>query len=114
MAVFGKKPASVRVAKAPAQVVLGSGVRLTPVVSEKSERMRRHNQYAFSVRGSLSKVDVKKAVESTYGVRVVGVNSVALPRKTVRRGRSSGTTSVRRRFIVSLREGEIIDVTKAV
>ncbi len=114
MAVFRKKRDSGdRVGKTPTSVRFGTGVGLIPLVSEKSERLRQRGQYAFVVRGALTKVEVKKAIESAYGVHVDGVNSVVLPRKTVRRGRSQGDTKVRCRFIVRLKAGETIDVTKS-
>jgi large subunit ribosomal protein L23 len=114
MAVFSKKTSGTKGAKAPAEVNFTHGARLVPLVSEKAERLRQKNQYAFASRNKLSKVEVKKAVETAFGVHVMGVNSVLLPRKTVRRGRATGTTKPRRRYIVRIKAGENIDVTKAI
>lgn len=84
-----------------------------PLVSEKSTRLQALGQYTFSVPLGVSKVTVKKVIESTYKVRVVGVNSTRLPRKTVRRGRSVGHTRVRRHLIVRLAPGQSLELTKA-
>ena len=113
MAMFGKKREAGS-AKAVSEVRFSSHARLVPVVSEKAERLRQQGQYVFLARGGVTKVEAKKAVEAAFGVHVAGVNSTVLPRKTVRRGRSAGTTRIRHRFVIRLRAGESIDVTKAI
>jgi large subunit ribosomal protein L23 len=92
---------------------LKPGVLLIPVVSEKATRLQQQGQYMFSLVGYLSKVEAKKAVESAYGVKVTGVNSVGLPGKVVRRGRESGQRKSRRHLIVRVAAGETIDLGKS-
>lgn len=85
-------------------------VLLIPLVSEKASRLQPQGQYTFVVQPGVSKIDVKKAIEAAYGVRVVGVNSVRLPRKSIQRGRVRGTTRIRRHMIVRLAAGESLNL----
>ena len=61
-------------------------VVLRPLVTEKGTHVsNRHNAYAFEVHSGASKADIKRAVESLWNVRVVGVrtqNRVGKPRRT--------------------------------
>lgn len=86
-------------------------VLLWPIVSEKSSRLQSQGQYTFAAAPGISKVAVKKVIEANYGVHVLGVNSLRLPRKTVRRGKTSGRTRIRRHVIVRLAKGESITLT---
>jgi|GEM_PF-3174766 len=86
-------------------------VLMVPVVSEKSSRLQSQGQYTFAVQPGVGKIEVKKAIESAYGVHVVGVNSIKLPRKTVRRGKTSGRTKIRRHMVVRLKSGESLSLT---
>lgn len=83
---------------------------LVPLVSEKASRLAQAGQYTFVVSPNLTKIQLKQAIESQYKVRVVGVNSVRLPRKTVRRGRSSGTTKIRKHLVVRLAKGQSLPI----
>lgn len=117
MALFGKKqsvssPSAGLTKPKPTSVNLPSGAVLVPVVSEKSTRLQQQGQYMFLVRGHIGKVEIKKAVESTWGVKVVGINSLNLPGKVVRRGRQVGRRIVRRHIIVRLSKGQSIDLNK--
>ncbi|MFA4818799.1 MAG: 50S ribosomal protein L23 [Patescibacteria group bacterium] len=87
---------------------------LLPVMSEKAVRLQKLGQYMLAVKPGVSKIQVKKVIEAAYGVRVVGVNSAKLPRKNVRRGRTTGQTKVRRHMIVRLAAGQSIELSKTV
>jgi large subunit ribosomal protein L23 len=104
-----KKPVTEAKATAttPAKSAVVGGL-LVALVSEKSARLQPLGQYTFAVGPTATKVEVKKMIERTYNVRVAGVNSVRLPRKFVRRGRSQGYTKVRRHFIVRLAKGQTL------
>lgn len=115
MALFSKK-SSTRSGPATKPKALSfrlpPGAILVPVVSEKATRLQQQGQYMFSVVGSVSKIQAKKAVESSFGVRVLGVNSIGLPGKVVRRGRQVGQRKARRHLLVRLAPGESIDLNK--
>ena len=85
---------------------------LKPVVSEKSYALLDSNVYTFVVDPRATKVDIRKAVESVFGVRVSKVNT--LNRKGKRkRNRRTGTYGQRidtKRAIVTLAAGDKIDL----
>ena len=115
MALFGKNKSnrSAVVGKPKSLAfTLKPGVVAVPVVSEKASRLQQQGQYMFAVVGSISKVEIKKAVESAWGVRVLGVNSIGLPGKVVRRGRQTGQRKARRHLVVRLAPGQSIDLNK--
>lgn len=109
-----KKKKPVKVYNLPKKINKAPAVLLLPQVSEKSARLQSQGQYSFRVKPGVSKVEVKKAVESIHGVRVVAVNVRNLPRKTVRRGRNLGQTKIRRIMTVRLAPGQALEITKSV
>ena len=66
------------------------GVIKRPHVTEKATDLTSQNQYIFEVFEDSNKNQVKKAVEDVYGVDVVSVNIVNIPRKRKRLGRIEG------------------------
>lgn len=85
---------------------------LEPIVTEKASLLGSHGQYTFRVAPEATKQDVRNAVASQYGVHVAGVTMITVPSKVRRRGRTVGAVSGYRKAIVSLQEGEQIDLTK--
>lgn len=87
-------------------------VVIAPVVSEKSYGLLDANVYTFTVHPSASKPEIRDAVEAIFGVRVQKVNT--LNRKGKRkRNRRTGTFGARpdtKRAIVTLVEGDSIDL----
>ncbi|MBI3232141.1 MAG: 50S ribosomal protein L23 [Candidatus Doudnabacteria bacterium] len=79
-----------------------------PRVSEKAGQLARLNKYAFVVKNNANKVEVKKAVELKYKVKVTQVNMINTQGKTKNFGRTMGRTSDFRKAIVTLRKGESI------
>ena len=68
-------------------------------------------QYIFAVATSANKVEIKKAIEEIYNVKVDGVNTVIVPGKRKRVRQEFGHTSNWKKAIVTLKEGQKIDVT---
>ena len=68
-------------------------------------------QYIFAVATSANKVEIKKAIEEIYNVKVDGVNTVTVPGKRKRVRQEFGHTSNWKKAIVTLKEGQKIDVT---
>ncbi|NNN19360.1 MAG: 50S ribosomal protein L23 [Acidimicrobiaceae bacterium] len=87
-------------------------VILKPVVSEKSYRSMDENFYTFVVAPRANKVEIRKAVEQIFGVKVLNVNT--LNRKGKRKkNRKSGEFSSKpdtKRAIVKLAENDRIDL----
>jgi large subunit ribosomal protein L23 len=81
-----------------------------PHVTEKATRLTHLNQYVFRVFPKATKPEVKKAIEGVYGVHVVKVRKVVLPRKKRKKGRHIGWRPGHTKAIVTLREGEKIEV----
>ena len=85
-------------------------VLIAPHVTEKTSRaMQNHNQYTFRVRRTATKVDIKKAVELMFDVKVSGVQVVNEPGKQRRFGKTIGRTQDWKKTYVSLAEGQAID-----
>lgn len=83
---------------------------LQPVVSEKSTYLLRENKYVFKVPLHVGKIEIKKAVEEIFKVRVDKVRTMQMkgkPRKW--RGRVVGKTSRYKKAIVKLKEGDTIE-----
>lgn len=87
---------------------------LKPIVTEKMNMLgEKLNRYAFRVERTANKIEIKDAVERTYGVKVVAVNTFIQPSKNksryTRSGVISGRTSAYKKAIVTLKEGDKID-----
>ncbi|MFQ5586543.1 MAG: 50S ribosomal protein L23 [Thermodesulfobacteriota bacterium] len=86
-----------------------------PLITEKSTMLRGEaNQVALWVDAKANKCEIKKAVEKAFDVKVVGVNSLKVPGKKRRMGRSEGRTSMRKKVYVTLKEGETIELFEGV
>ena len=89
-------------------------VILAPVVTEKSTRVSEHNQIVFKVRKDATKPEIKQAVEGLFGVKVTAVNTLVQKGKMKRfRGRVGFRSDVKK-AIVTLAEGQSIDVTTGI
>ncbi|QBD80090.1 50S ribosomal protein L23 [Ktedonosporobacter rubrisoli] len=88
------------------------------IITEKSVKLQEQNKYTFKVALDANKIDVRRAVETIFGVKVVSVNIVRLPGKPKmirRRGAAPRPVEARewKKAIVTLREGQTIDALKA-
>lgn len=81
-----------------------------PHISEKSTRLGSQNQYTFKVWPQSNKSEIKKAVEKIWGVDVEKVRIVNIPSKKRRLGRTEGRRPGFKKAIVTLKEGQKIDV----
>ena len=80
-------------------------VILKPVVTEKSMSVMGDKKYTFYVDPDANKSQIKEAVEKMFeGTKVAKVNTVTVPGKMRRRGRTQGMTSERKKAIVTLTE----------
>ncbi|GBQ31368.1 50S ribosomal protein L23 [Acetobacter fabarum] len=83
----------------------------TPVITEKATTLSEKNQVVFKVAMTASKPEIKVAVETLFGVKVVGVNTLVQKGKTKRfKGRIGQRSDVKKAF-VQLAEGQSIDLT---
>ena len=86
-------------------------VILAPVITEKSTNASEMNQIVFKVRGDATKPLIKKAVEALFEVKVKSVNTLVRKGKTKRFRGIKGRQSDVKRAIVTLAEGQMLDVT---
>jgi len=85
-------------------------ILLRPVISEKTYRLADDGKYTFLVAPGANRTQVRQAVEAIFGVKVTGVNTLNRPGKRRRTRYGWGQRVGTKRAIVSLAEGERIDV----
>ncbi|MGI9485547.1 MAG: 50S ribosomal protein L23 [Geminicoccaceae bacterium] len=89
-------------------------VILSPVITEKSTQGSEHNQVTFRVAKDATKPEVKQAIEMLFDVKVKAVNTLNQKGKVKRfRGRLGKRNDVKK-AIVTLEEGQMIDVTTGI
>ena len=86
-------------------------VILMPVITEKATIASEHNQVVFKVRREATKPQIKEAVEKLFGVKVKAVNTLNRKGKVKRFKGRLGTQKDIKKAIVTLEEGQSIDVT---
>lgn len=85
-----------------------------PLITEKATLLSEHNQVAFEVSMDASKPEIREAVEGIFSVKVTGVNTLIQKGKTkVFRGRK-GRRDDMKKAVVTLADGDSIDVTTGV
>jgi large subunit ribosomal protein L23 len=87
---------------------------LSPVVTEKSTMGSEHNQVTFRVPVTATKPEIRAAVETLFKVKVTGVNTIRQNGKVKRFRGVVGKRPDYKKAIVSLAEGESIDVTTGI
>ena len=85
-------------------------ILLAPVVSEKSYGLLDENKYTFLVDPRANKTQIKIAVEEVFSVRVTGVNTMNRPGKRVRTRAGYGHRAASKRAVVTVAEGDRIDI----
>ncbi len=81
-----------------------------PHVSEKTTRLAEKNRYVFEVYPKANKTEIKKAIEDVYGVDVLKVNIIKIPRKGRGFGRTEGFKSGYKKAIVRIKESQKIEI----
>ena len=89
-------------------------VILTPHITEKSTMLSEHNAVVFKVASGASKPEIKEAVEALFNVKVTGVNTIVTKGKSKRwKGRPYQRSDFKK-AVVTLAEGQTIDVTSGI
>lgn len=86
-----------------------------PIVSEKAtSQSEKLNRYSFAVVETANKIEIKNAVEKYYGVTVAGVNTVRyqgkIKTRNTTKGLAVGRTNSYKKAIVTLKQGDVIDL----
>jgi large subunit ribosomal protein L23 len=85
-------------------------ILVKPVVSEKSYALLDENKYTFVVDPRANKTQIKQAVEAVFQVKVTGVNTINRQGKRKRTRTGYGKRADTKRAIVTLAEGDRIDI----
>ena len=85
-------------------------VIVSPAISEKSTMASENNQVVFNVAKKASKPEIKAAVEALFGVKVMAVNTLVRKGKIKRFRGTVGRQSDVKKAIVTLADGQSIDV----
>lgn len=110
MTKFGGKPIA---SAAPSKGRMYEIVR-RPVITEKATLLSEHNQVSFQVPLDASKPEIKTAVETLFKVKVTAVNTLRQQGKLKRFKGQLGKRSDTKKAVVTLAEGQSIDVTTGV
>jgi large subunit ribosomal protein L23 len=81
-----------------------------PIITDKATRLLENNQYSFLVDPSSDKITIKAAIEYLFQVKVIKVNTSHLPRKKKRVGKYIGWKPQYKKAIVTLSEGDVINL----
>ena len=84
---------------------------IAPVVTEKSAAMAQNGKtYTFKVAKSANKTQIVQAIESAFNVKVESVRTLNTKSKAKRVGRYTGKTKTYKKAIVTLRDGNSIEL----
>ena len=75
---------------------------LAPVITEKAVSLLPEKKYTFRVADSANKIEIAKAVEEIFGVKVAKVNTISMKGHLRRMGRNQGYTSDWKKAVVTL------------
>ena len=88
---------------------------LRPLITEKGAQLKMaSNQYLFQVDRGSNKIEIKKAVEEIWDVHVTAVRTIHLRGKKKRMGRFEGRCPDWKKAVVTLRQGETIELFEGV
>ena len=85
-------------------------VIVSPAITEKSTMASEQNQVVFNVARKATKPEIKAAVEALFGVKVTGVNTLVRKGKVKRFRGTVGRLSDVKKAVVTLADGDSIDV----
>jgi large subunit ribosomal protein L23 len=87
---------------------------LRPLITEKNTNLMAYNKYSFEVDRSANKTQIKRAIEEIFKVSVTKVHTMNMRGKMRRRGMRFGYTADWKKAIVTLAEGDRIELFEGV
>ena len=92
-----------------------SEILIKPILTEKANSQQESlRRYAFKVARKANKLEIKKAIETFYGVNVVDVNTAVVPGKNktryTKKGFVQGQKPAYKKAMVTVAEGETLDL----
>ncbi len=91
-------------------MALNPDIIIAPVVTEKSAGNAERGIYTFKVVKTATKTQIKNTIEKAFGVNVVKINTLNTKPKDKRVGKYTGKTKTYKKAIVTLAEGQSIDL----
>ena len=91
-------------------MALNPDIIIEPVVTEKSAGNAERGIYTFKVVKTATKTQIKNTIEKAFGVNVVKINTLNTKPKDKRDGKYTGKTKTYKKAIVTLAEGQSIDL----
>jgi large subunit ribosomal protein L23 len=79
-----------------------------PSLTEKSMNLYANRQYTFIVDRTLTKSQIKFILENIFKVKIIGINTLIMPKKIKRVGKFLGKCSQYKKAFVTLKEGDVI------
>lgn len=87
-----------------------TNIILKPHISEKSTDLKNINQYTFRLPKNINKTEAKKLIEKMYGVKVIKINVLNMPAKSKRFRNIVSQRGAYKKVIITLKEGQKIDL----
>ena len=81
-----------------------------PIITNKATQLLENNKYSFLVDRYSDKLTIKAAIEYLFNVKVIKINTCWLPRKKKRVGKYLGWKAQYKKAIVTLSEGDVINL----
>ncbi len=89
-------------------------ILVRPIITEKNTLLGEQGKYTFEVLANTNKIEIKRAVEEVFKVKVTAVNIARVPGKRRRMGRTFGMTRSWKKAVVTLQPGERIELFQGV
>ena len=89
-------------------------ILVRPIITEKNTLLNDQGKYTFEVLPDANKIEIKRAVEDVFKVKVTAVNVSRVPGKMRRMGRTSGMTRSWKKAVVTLEPGQRIELFQGV
>lgn len=89
-------------------------ILIRPLITEKTSFLGQYNQYVFEITPKANKIEIARAFKNLYGIKPISINIMKIKGKEVRYGRTSGRTKNRKKAVITLKQGEKIEVYEGV
>lgn len=98
--------------KEPKKKVAGEAYKIlvSHHITEKATELEKENKYVFKVFQKTNKIEIKKAIEGLYGVEVINIKIINVPRRRKRLGRQEGWKKGYKKAIVKVKKGQKIEI----
>lgn len=82
----------------------------SPIITEKSALGKENNKYTFKTDSKANKTEIKSAIEKLFNVKVLSIQTLNIKPKKKRVGRYPGLSNRCKKAIVTLKDGQTIDL----